>query len=125
MPTGGYMKQIASLIEADAKPDQVRAWHFYNYNEITTEPIGTTAKYWQDSMHFNFEVGDMMLEDMFNKTRNKPKLGRPLVSSSIEADFQDFLRGRAEHLQHHPEFLANLQKLEHICSNPTSKCRGY
>ena len=68
------MKQIASLIEAEATPDQVRAWHFYGYNDITTEPIGTTAKYWQDSRHFNFEVGDMMLADMFNKTRNKPEL---------------------------------------------------
>jgi hypothetical protein len=119
------MKQIASLIETEAKPDQVRAWHFYSYNDITTEPIGTTAKYWQDSMHFNFEVGDIMLADMFNEVHDKPKLGHLLASSSIEADFRDFLRGRAEYLQQHPEFHANLKKLQHICSDPTSKCRGY
>jgi hypothetical protein len=119
------MKQIASLIEAEAKPGQVRAWHFYSYNDITTEPIGKSAKYWQDSMHFNFEMGDMMLADMFNEGPNKLKLAHAIASGSIEADFRDFLRGRAEHLQLHPEFHADLQKLQHICSEPAIKCRGY
>lgn len=119
------MKQIASLIEAEAKPDQVRAWHFYSYNDITTEPIGTTAKYWQDSMHFNFEAGDMMLADMFNEAADKLKLAHPIASGSIEADFRDYLRGRAEYLRQHPEFHAELEKLQHICSEPASKCRGY
>ncbi|MFZ2171323.1 MAG: hypothetical protein WAW61_17005 [Methylococcaceae bacterium] len=119
------MQQIAKLIEAEATPDQVRAWHFYGFNEITTEPIGTTAKYWQDSMHFNFEMGNIMLADMFGGVVNQPKLAHPITTSSIEADFRDFLRERTEYLQHHPEFLANLTKLEHICSDPTSKCRGY
>jgi hypothetical protein len=119
------MQQIAKLIEAEATPDQVRAWHFYGFNEITTEPIGTTAKYWQDSMHFNFEMGDVMLKEMFNEVHDKPKFGHLLAANSIEADFRDFLRERDEYLQYHPEFLANLTKLEHICSDPTSKCRGY
>lgn len=117
------MKQIASLIEAEATPDQIRAWHFYSYNNITTETIGTTAKYWQDSMHFNFEMGDMMLADMFGEVINQPGLGRLLASSSIEADFRDFLRERAKYLQQHPEFHATLQKLELICSEPSSKCQ--
>lgn len=119
------MKQIASLIETEAKPDQVRAWQFYSYNELTTEPIGTTAQYWQDSRHFNFEMGNMMLADMFGKNTNGPKLGRPITTSSIEADFRDFLRGRTEYLQHHPEFHAAVQKLQHICSDPTSKCQPF
>ena len=117
------MKQIANLIEAEATPDQVRAWQFYGYNDITTERIGASAKYWQDSRHFNFEVGDMMLADMFNEMRTKPKFGRPITTNSIEADFRDFLRGRSEYLQHHPEFHADLQKIQHICSDSTSKCR--
>jgi hypothetical protein len=116
------MKQIASLIEAEAAPDQARAWQFYGYNEFTTEPIGTSAKYWQDSRHFNFEVGDMMLADMFNGTRNKPEFGRPLVSGNIEADYEVLLQERAEYLQHHPEFHADLQKLQQLCSDQTSKC---
>ena len=108
------MKQIASLIEAEAKPGQVRAWQFYSYNDITTEPIGPTAKYWQDSMHFNFEAGNMMLADMFGKTPGRPKWGRPITTNSIETDFRDFLRGRSEYLQHHPEFHTDFNKLLHL-----------
>ena len=108
------MKEIAGLIEAEAKPDQVRAWQFFGYNAITTEPIGTKAKYWQDSRHFNFEMGDMMLADMFSETGKKPELGRPLVSSNIESDYQDLLKGRAEYLQQHPEFFAELKKIEQL-----------
>ena len=117
------MKQIASLIEAEAKPDQVRAWQFYGYNAITTEPIGMTAKYWQDSRHFNFEVGDMMLADMFSETGYKPEFGRPLVSSSIEADYRDLLKERAEYLQQHPEFFTELKKIQQLCEAPDNECK--
>jgi hypothetical protein len=116
------MKQIASLIEAEAKPDQVRAWQFYSYNDITTEPIGTTAKYWQDSMHFNFEMGNRMLADMFGENPDGPKWGRLITTNSIEADFRDYLQGRSEYLQYHPEFHADLVKLQQLCSDPASKC---
>jgi hypothetical protein len=119
------MKQIASVIEAEATPDQVRAWQFYGFNDITTEPIGSTAKLWQDSLHFNFEIGNMMFADIFGKNPDGPKLGRPITTSSIEADFRDYLRSRSGYLQHHPEFHADLNKLEHICSEPTIKCRPF
>ena len=117
------MKQIASLIEEEAKPDQVRAWQFYGYNAITAEPIGTTASYWQDSRHFNFEVGDRMLADMFGETGKKPEFGRLLVSSRIEADYQDLLKERAEYLQQHPEFFAELKKIQQLCEVPNNKCK--
>ena len=119
------LKQIASLIEAEAKPGQVRVWQFYSFNELTTEPIGSTAKYWQDSLHFNFEMGDMMLADIFGNNPDGPKWGRPIATGNIETDFRDYLRSRSEYLQHHPEFHADLNKLEHICSEPTSNCRPF
>jgi len=117
------MKQIVKLIEAEATPDQVRAWQFYGYNDITAELIGTTAKYWQDPRHFNFEVGNMMLADMFNETLNKPEFGRPLVSKNIEADYQDLLQERAEYLQNHPKFYEELKKIQNICPKHNNVCK--
>jgi hypothetical protein len=116
------MNQIANLIETEAKPNQVRAWQFYSYNELTTEPIGTTAKYWQDSRHFNFEMGNVMLEDMFGENPTGPKIGRLITTERIQADFRSFLQGRDVYLQNHPEFQSELQKLQDICSNSASKC---
>ena len=116
------MKQIATLIEKESA-GTVSAWYFYGFNDTTSEPIGArAAKYWQDPEHFNFEMGNMMLADMFDKTRNKPEFGHRLNSSSIEADYRDFLRERAEYLQQHPKFHTDLNKILHICSDPTSKC---
>ena len=111
------MKQIARLNEQQAKA-AVTIWQFYGYNGITTEPIGATATYWQDPEHFNFEMGDLMLADMFNDAGDKPKLGRRLTSRQIDKDYQDFLHERAEHLQHNSGFQAELQKL--LTRKPTA-----
>jgi hypothetical protein len=118
------MKQIASLIEMEAMPDQVRAWQFYGYNDITSEPIGKTAKYWQDSRHFNFEVGDMMLADMFGKNPYGPKFGHLLVTNRIEIDYQDLLQERSVYLQHNLEFYAELKKIQQICAIPDNECKN-
>lgn len=105
------MRQIAALIEQESA-GTVSAWHFYGFNDTTAEPISATAaKYWQDPEHFNFEVGNMMLADMFDKTRNHSGFSHRLSSHHIAEDYRDFLRERAEYLQQHPEFHANLQKL--------------
>lgn len=105
------MNQISSLVAAETEMGgRVRVYQFYGYNDTTAESIGKTeAKYWHDPMHFSFEMGNLMLSDMFGGY--PPKLGRPLASASIDTDYQEFLRGRAEYLQLHPEFHAEMQKL--------------
>ena len=105
------MKQISELIDAEtAKGGQIRAYQFYGYNNITAEAVGATpAIYWYDPEHFSIETGNMMLSDMFGES--SPRLGRPLTSASIDADYRDYLQGRDEYLKHHPEFHANMQQL--------------
>lgn len=109
------MKQISSLVEAESakRTKAVRVWQFFGYNAQTAEPADATAKYWQDPEHFNFEMGDLMLSDMFGETLNKPKFGHSLTAGSNEADYREFFQERLEYLQHHPEFQADLQKLLH------------
>ena len=108
------MKQISDLVDTESVKDgQVRVYQFFGYNDITAEPVGeSSAQYWQDPMHFTSEMGNLMLADMFGG--NVPKLGRPLSRTSIDADYRDFLRGRTEYLQHHPEFQVDMQKLLRI-----------
>lgn len=102
------MKQTAAFIEAESA-GQVRAWQFYGYNDITAEPVRKRRGYWQDAKHFNFEVGNMMLDDMFGKARDLPVLAHPL-----NADYSDFLRERDEYLQQHPEFQDEMQNVYFI-----------
>jgi hypothetical protein len=105
------MKQISGLIDAEsAKGGRLHAYQFYGYNNISAEAIGATpAKYWYDPMHFNSQMGNIMLSDMFSG--NSPKFGRSFTSSSIDADYQNFLQGRTEYLLRYPEFQAEMQKL--------------
>ncbi|MFZ5524130.1 MAG: hypothetical protein ACOY9D_08640 [Pseudomonadota bacterium] len=98
------MKRISEFIDSESG-GQVKAWQFFGYNDITAERVRNTRGYWQDAKHFNFEAGNIMLDDMFNKTRSKPVLARPLA-----ADYADFLREREEYLQRHPEFSVNLSR---------------
>jgi hypothetical protein len=76
-------------------------------------------------MHFNFEMGNMMLADMFGKNPEGPKFGHPITTKNIEADFRYFLQERTEYLQYHPEFHTDMQTLQQICSDPASKCRPF
>lgn len=103
------MKQISELVDIESvKIGQVRAYQFFGYNNITAETIGDTpAQYWQDPMHFTFEMGSLMLTDMF--VGSSPKLGRLLSPSSIDADYRDYFHGRTEYLQHHPDFQTNMK----------------
>jgi hypothetical protein len=105
------MKQIAQIIDAEsAMGGRVRAYQFYGYNDITGEQIGPSlTKYWHDPEHFTVDMGNIMLTDMFS--RNPAKLGRPLTSSSIDQDYQDFLRERSMYLQSHPDFHFQMNKL--------------
>ena len=99
------MNRIAAFVDAESS-GQFRAWQFYGYNDVTAEPVRKTRGYWQDAKHFNFEVGNLLLDDMFDKTRNRLAYARPLNS-----DYSDYLREREEYLQHHPEFQAEMQNV--------------
>jgi hypothetical protein len=99
------MKRIAAFIDTESS-GQVRAWQFYSYNDITAELVRKRRGYWQDAQHFNFEMGNIMLEDMFGQARGGLALARPL-----NADYFDFLRERDEYLRHHPEFQTEMQNV--------------
>ncbi len=105
------MKQISSMIDAQGEgTEQLRAYQFYAYNDITAEPVeGAHWEYWHDPGHFTSEMGNLLLADMF--TGQAPKLGRILSPATIDTDYLNFLKGRTEYLKLHPEFQGDLKKL--------------
>jgi len=99
------MKQISKFIETESA-GKIRGWQFYGYNNVTAEPVRKRIGYWQDAKHFNFEMGNLMLDDMFDKTRSSPMLAHPL-----DSDYSEFLRERDEYLQNHPGFKDEMQNV--------------
>ncbi|MDX8386640.1 MAG: hypothetical protein R8M11_09035 [Gallionella sp.] len=98
------MNQIASMIDADSE-GKYRAWQFYGYNDVFAQPVRKTTGLWQDARHFNFEVGNLMLADMFDQSR-PPTYARPL-----DMKYSDFLNERKAYLLLHPEFKAEMRKV--------------
>lgn len=116
------LAQIAGLLE-QPYAQTTRVWHFYGYNPWTGEAItSATARYWQDPEHFNFEMGDKLLADMFDNQLPQPLLGHRLSAASSQADYQQFLHGREQYLRQHPEFHGELNKLLGICPETNASC---
>ncbi len=106
-----FLREIVKLTENEPN-GLIKVWHFYGYNDITTEPINSLpAKYWQDPEHFNFEVGNIMLEEMFGNKRDPSKLGQHINMSNFESERQSFFNGREFYLSNHPEFRKKINAL--------------
>jgi hypothetical protein len=98
------MNKIASMIDTESE-GVYRAWQFFGYNDTFAQPVRKTRGLWQDARHFNFEVGNLMLADMFDKSM-PPTYARPL-----DMRYSDFLKERAAYMLRHPEFKAEMRKV--------------
>ena len=60
---------IAKLVEqVNTMHSLVELWDFQGTSDILTERIrNNEVKYWQDIGHFNYEMGDVMLDVIFNR----------------------------------------------------------
>jgi hypothetical protein len=116
------LKQIAKLIDAEsASGDNVRAYQFYGYNDITAERMeGSHARYWHDPGHFTAEVGNNLLLDMFGG--GSPKLGHLLSAATLDSEYQDFLQGRTNYLTHHPKFMTDFNNL--VSTSPINQWKS-
>ncbi|OIQ99744.1 hypothetical protein GALL_181410 [mine drainage metagenome] len=103
------LMQIVKLAHQEAG-DLAQVWDFEGYHKIGTEPISDAAgQYWQDPGHFNYEFGNIMLDEMFGL---KPaKFGMKLTSTNLSARADSEQKDRAAFLQAHPELLQQLENL--------------
>jgi len=100
---------IARVVAEEAPRGRVELWDFYGYNEMTGEPIaGRSPRYWQDPEHFNFEMGGIMLADMFGGAP-RGELGRRIVPGSVDEAYRAFLEDRDRYLAQHPRFYEDLR----------------
>jgi hypothetical protein len=100
---------IARVVAEEAPQGRVELWDFYGYNEVTAEPVaGRNPTYWQDPGHFNFEMGGMMLADMFGGVP-RGRLGRRIVPGEVEEAYRAFLEERDRYLASHTRFYDDLR----------------
>ena len=107
------LRQTAALLDSSAKGAAVRAWEFFGYNEVTGERVGNAMRYWQDPEHFNYEMGDLMLDEMFAERADggPHRLGRPVSLRELERRLPAFLQERTRFIESHPWFYEQLRAL--------------
>lgn len=103
------LKQIASEIESTGG-DKIELWDFEGYHEIGTEKITDAPDdLWQDPGHFNYEVGDIMLDEMFGL--KPPNMGELVTTKNISLRAEREKNARELYLRKHPEFLTQLESM--------------
>jgi len=107
------LEQMAKVVEeASGGSGLVQLWEFYGYNDVTGEPVAPDMKYWQDPQHFNVEVGDMMLAEMFGAPRDgRPEIGRRVTPGTQDAARRRFDAARQAFITAHPWFYPRLVPL--------------
>lgn len=103
------LAQIVSAIEAE-KNNPVEVWDFEGYHAIDTEAVSDAPGVnWQDPAHFNYEFGNIILDEMF--AIRPPTFGARITRANL-ADHADMERkARATYISSHPEFLRQLGEL--------------
>jgi len=107
------LEQMAKAVEeAGGGSSLVQLWEFYGYNDVTGEPVAPDMKYWQDPQHFNVEVGNMMLEEMFGTPKDgHPEIGRRVTPGTQDAARRRYDAARQAFIADHPWFYPGLARL--------------
>ena len=99
---------MAQVIAEEAPDGGVQLWMFYDYNDVTGESIAGQPVYWQDSEHFNYEMGTLMLADLFGGAA-EGKLGRRVTAGGAADAYRAFLASRDRYIATHPRFYDELR----------------
>jgi hypothetical protein len=109
------LKQILAMTERE-NSSLVELWDFEGYHAIGTEPISDApGVYWQDPGHFNYEFGNIMLDEMFSV--EPINLGIRLNTRNLEDRATSESSARKYYIDGHQEFL---KKLNELLSSPVT-----
>ncbi len=101
--------QLAQRLEIHppAPPASIELWDFQGYSAHTTEPVASgLMTYWQDPEHFNYELGNVMLDWIFGAVpitgTGFDGLGYRVTTETLTARRAWFEEQRAAYLRAHP-----------------------
>ncbi|HEX6829512.1 MAG TPA: hypothetical protein VF104_11110 [Burkholderiales bacterium] len=111
--TWDALRQIALVVhEASGGDERIQFWAFIGYNEVTAEPVREGMKFWQDPLHLNHEVGDMMFEAMFGQLGStSPVIGYRVTPDNVDAFRRRFEARRRSFIEANPWFDRGLRAL--------------
>jgi hypothetical protein len=123
-----WKRDLVSILATDAarhpgeKP--IRLWDFTGYTTLTTEEVPSAAEkgkpmqwYWESS-HFKKELGDLVLDRLFNyyePGHNVPEdFGISITTENIEAHLSRLREQQKRYYETHPQEVAEVEYLAKI-----------
>ncbi len=105
------LSRIVSMAESLAGTGtSVEVWDFEGFHRIATERISEApGVFWQDPAHFNYEYGNIMLDEMFG--RSAALYGARLTSKNMAARQEAERSAREAYVRLHPGFDRQLMSL--------------
>lgn len=115
----GWKRQLVAINEAVASQYHAKPFELYDfsgYSSYSTEEVPRTAaksmKYYHDTTHFLQNLGELVLQRMFNpQAKNEPVFGVLLTSATIEQDLATIRAGRLQYIATHPLDKADIDKM--------------
>ncbi len=111
----GMVRKLAQVIDQAASGARVRIelWDFPGYNDLTGEPVTSgVMRYWQDPRHFNTELGDVLLAQVFGADQAPAlRFGYRVVPGAVAQPFERVMRERQDYVARHAWFLPDLERL--------------
>lgn len=108
--------EMAKLVDEinQSHPGAVELWDFQGMGDFMVEKIrNNEVKYWQDHGHFNYEMGDVMLDTIFRRNPSREasrrdEFGVMLTSEIVPGRFNRFFAKRQEYIAANPWFRQEL-----------------
>lgn len=114
-----WKRQLVFINESVAKQYHAQPFELYDfsgYSHYSTEAVpredGKIMHWYSDASHFLPEIGEFVLQRMFNPSaKNEPGFGVLLTSATIEQDLATIRAGRAQYIATHPLDKADIDKM--------------
>lgn len=112
-----YLYRFASVVDGfNQAGGNIELWDFQGMSSHITEKVrNNQMKDWQDFGHFNYEMGDVMLDTLYHKPLAPPvpgedEFGVLLTRESIPGRFYRFFDKRREFIQNNPWFIQDFAR---------------
>ena len=120
-----YKLRIAERVQqANLDGGDVELWDFQGYSTALTERIkNNQTRLWQDFGHFNYELGDALLDLMYGRTDpiqpwGEDVLGIRLTPENLPKRFTAFFEARRKFIDQNPWFTADFETFSQGTSEP-------
>jgi len=93
-----WMRDLTRVIDEESQ-GQVVLWDFTGFHAYTTEPLlseaaAETAKWFWEPSHYKAEMGDRMLERIYDLPSADPNLGVRLTNANVDARLKEIAADR-------------------------------